>query len=104
MSAYTDQEVLSAAYEYMMAWGYSMPSLYGRIITLAPGDSWSLQWHAFSIGQPVYVRMSVLALPSGLVGTDFDDQPTPYPVSACWARAAAEQRRYGSDDDADTLA
>ena len=104
MSGYTDQQVLSAAYEYIIAWGYSMPSLYGGIIALAPGDSWSLQWLAFSIGQPVYVRMSVLALPIGLVGTDFDDQPTPYPVSACLVRAAALQRSYGSDGDADTLA
>ena len=104
MSGYTDQEVLSAAYEYIMAWGYSMPSLYGRITTLAPGNSWSLQLHAFRIGQPVYVRMSVLALPIGLVGTDFDDQPTPYPVSSYWVRAAALQRKCGSDDDADTLA
>lgn len=81
MSEYTDRQVLSAAYEYVTAWGYSTPSLYGRIIAPASGDIWSLQLHAFRTGQPVYVRMCVLALPCGLVGTDFNDQPTPYPVS-----------------------
>lgn len=80
MSEYTDQQVLSAAYEYVTAWGYSTPSLYGRIIAPASGDTWSLQLHAFRTGQPVYVRIQVQELSSGLVGTDFDDQPTPYPV------------------------
>jgi hypothetical protein len=102
---FTRQDVLDAAYASLAAWGYHDPQVVQDVSSarLQPGAAYSTHWFVQvrvrkgtdTHSPSVSVRLIVQEASGRLMGRDFEESNTPFPVP--WFRPAKSVRlREGS--------